>query len=264
VRGVAVVGSLASDVVDGGPPRPGGAPYYAAAALRLIGTPALIVTRCAESDRSSLLPRLVALGTPVEWVAADATFRFRLDYDGGERTLVLEEAPGPWSPGPWLQGLRSTRAVHVGPLTRGEFPAEVLAALARGRRLSLDGQGLVRAAGLGQVRLEREPDLDLLRHVRILKLAEDEAVALAGAADEASLAALGVAEVVVTRGAEGSLVLADGALEEVPAVPVDADPTGAGDAFAIAYLVAREARLAPAAAARRATAVVAELLVRRR
>ena len=37
---LAVVGSLALDRVDGGPPRIGGCPFYAARALRVLGTPA--------------------------------------------------------------------------------------------------------------------------------------------------------------------------------------------------------------------------------
>jgi sugar/nucleoside kinase (ribokinase family) len=41
------------------------------------------------------------------------------------------------------------------------------------------------------------------------------------------------------------------------------DPTGAGDAFAAAYLVSRSTGHAPTAAARRATALVAGLLGRR-
>jgi sugar/nucleoside kinase (ribokinase family) len=46
----------------------------------------------------------------------------------------------------------------------------------------------------------------------------------------------------------------------VPARWVAADPTGAGDAFAIAYLGARAERHSPLSAARRATALVAALL----
>ncbi|HSC91279.1 MAG TPA: PfkB family carbohydrate kinase [Gaiellaceae bacterium] len=264
MRAVAVVGSLTSDVVDGRPPRPGGAPFYAAGALRLLGRPALIVTRCAESDRPALLPRLVAQGVPVEWVPSSATFRYRLDYRGEERSLVVEEAPGPWQPGPWLELLHGVRWIHVGALARGEFPPAVLAVLARGRLLSYDAQGLVRPEATGPVTLAGAPDAEVLRHVAILKLAEEEARVLVGGTDRAALASLGVREVVVTRGERGSLVLADGEVEDVPALPVrTADPTGAGDAFAVAYLVSRGAGLRPAASARRATAVVAELLVRR-
>jgi sugar/nucleoside kinase (ribokinase family) len=265
VRGVAVVGSLASDVVADGAPRVGGAPFYAAAALRLIGRPSLVVTRCAERDRSTLLPPLVAQGPPVEWHASERTFRFRFSYDGDVRTMTLEEAAEPWLPGPWLDDLRRCDAVHVGALAQGEFPEETLAALARGRRVSLDGQGLVRVADPGPLRLEPPRDRSLLRHVSILKLAEEEAVAIAGGTDPAALAALGVSEVVLTRGEAGAVVVTAAGADEIPAMPVPyADPTGAGDAFSVAYLVSRTAGLGPASAARRATAIVAEMLVRRR
>ena len=105
----------------------------------------------------------------------------------------------------------------------------------------------------------------MLRHVSILKLAEDEAQALLGEADEPSLRSLDVPEIVVTRGSRGSLVFADGRLTEISAQPVGkpVDPTGAGDAFATAYLVARSSGHAPVAAARRASALVTGLLAKR-
>ena len=264
MRDVAVVGSLTSDVVADGAPRVGGPPFYAAAALRLLGRPSLVVTRCAERDRSALLPPLVALGTPVEWHASERTFRYRFSYDGDVRTMAVEETSEPWLPGPWLEDFRRCEAVHVGALVEGEFPDETLAALARGRRLSLDGQGLVRATGNGPLRLEPPADRSLLRHVSILKLAEEEASVLAGGTDPDALAALGVPEVVLTRGARGAVVVTRTGADEIPALAVlAADPTGAGDAFSVAYLVSRTAGLAPVSAARRATAIVAEMLIRR-
>jgi 2-dehydro-3-deoxygluconokinase len=66
----------------------------------------------------------------------------------------------------------------------------------------------------------------------------------------------------VTLGSRGSLVLANGRLERVATQPVEGkiDPTGAGDAFAVAYLAARSGGHAPAASARRAGALVTGLL----
>ena len=46
----------------------------------------------------------------------------------------------------------------------------------------------------------------------------------------------------------------------VPTHPVDGDPTGAGDAFAVTYLASRADGHRPISAARRATALVAALL----
>jgi sugar/nucleoside kinase (ribokinase family) len=144
--------------------------------------------------------------------------------------------------------------VHVAPLARSDFPAETLAALGRRRRLSFDGQGLVRVPELGPLRLDTDFDPDLLRHVWVLKLAEEEAAVLG------DLAALRVREILVTHGSRGATLYVGGRREEVRARPIAGDPTGSGDAFATAYVVARNAGFAPLGAARRATAVVASLL----
>src|SRR5262249_21803930 len=152
--------------------------------------------------------------------------------------------------------------VHVAPLLCGDFPVETLSSLARGRRLSFDGQGLTRPRELGQLRLTGDRDREVLRHVNILKLAEEEAEALVGGADVDALKELGPPEVLVTFGSRGSLVIAGGRAERVRAHHVEANPTGSGDAFSAAYLAARASGQAPFAAARRATALVQLMLSR--
>jgi sugar/nucleoside kinase (ribokinase family) len=104
------------------------------------------------------------------------------------------------------------------------------------------------------LRLDAEFDHELLRHVWVLKLAEEEAEVLGDPT------ALGVREVVVTHGSRGATLYLRGHSERIPARAITGDPTGAGDAFATAYVVGRNAGFAPAGAARRATAVVASLL----
>lgn len=261
MRPLAVIGNLSRDIVEGAPPRIGGAPYYAARALRLIDCPARIVTKCAESDRP-LVRRLVAAGVPVRWHAAASTAAFSFSYDGDRRHMSVEEIGEPWTPEE-AREVGNAGWVHAAPLVRSDFPAEALAALARGRHLSLDGQGLVRPSRTGPLALDAEFDPTLLLHVRVLKLAEEEAAAL-GALAEDGLRRLAVPEIVVTLGSRGALVWARGRLERVAAqeVPLARDPTGAGDAFAVAYLAARGRGYAPAAAARRASLIVAALLRR--
>ena len=46
----------------------------------------------------------------------------------------------------------------MGALTRADFPADVLAALARDRRLALDGQALVRPRRTGPLVLDADFD----------------------------------------------------------------------------------------------------------
>ena len=257
-----VVGLVSLDRVDGGLPRLGGAPTYAARALGLLGHPAVLATKLAPEDR----PRLAALGHPVAWRPAASTIRFRIENRGDGRSLALEELGDPWTPDDargWLAAaLGGCDWVHAGALTRADFDAATLAALRRGRRLSLDGQGLVRPAETGEVVLDGGLDPEILEHVDLLKLSREEADALGLGADE-SLRSLGVPEVVLTLGREGTVVYAGGELAGVRARPLEGvDPTGAGDAFTAAYLSFRLRRHGSRSAAQLATGIVDALLSR--
>lgn len=267
MRQLAVIGNLALDVVNGAPPRPGGGTFHAARALRALAQPALVATKLAEEDRRRLLRPLAALGVFVRWRPAAATAACTLRYgEEGARTLELGALGDAWTvdDARWaVDGLAPRAWLQVAPLARHEFPPETLAALARGgRRILLDAQGLVRPARTGPVRLDAGADLEALRHVAVLKLAEDEAEALLGGVDADRLASLDVPEVVVTLGPRGALVWAGGAVSSVPTTPARGrvDPTGAGDAFAATYLAARAAGHPPVAAARRGCALVSALL----
>jgi sugar/nucleoside kinase (ribokinase family) len=263
VPAVAVLGNLSRDLVDGASPRVGGAPYWAARALRVLGSRAVVVAKCAAADRRELGRSLVALGVPVLWRPADTTAAFSFRYDGDRREMTVDAVGDAWTADD-VRGLRGARWVHVGALAQSDFPVETLAELARGRRVLLDGQGLVRPARTGPLELSGSLDAEVLRHVAVLKLAEEEARALVGEPDESALRSVGVPEVLVTLGSRGSLVFAGGRLERIRARPLTGiDPTGAGDAFAAAYVVSRSAGHPPRAAARRATAVVTAVLARR-
>src|SRR5947199_205611 len=114
-----------------------------------------------------------------------------------------------------------------------------------------DRRFLVRRPEQGPLQLDAEFDRELLRYVTVLKLAEEEAE-LVGDVD--------VPELVITLGSRGALLRAGGRETRVTTRPLERDPTGAGDAFAAAYVVSRAAGHPPAAAARRATAIVGAAL----
>ncbi len=255
---VAVVGNLSLDLVDGGPPRVGGPPYHAARALAALGVPAVVRVKCAEADRSLLLPPLEELGLSIEWRPGETTATYAFSYDGDVRAMEVLELGSTWSADD-VAGL-DAEWIHVGALFQGEFPHETLAALGEGAQLSFDGQGLVRPALRGPLVLKAEPEPSFLRYVSVLKLSEEEALALVGELDEPRLSTFGVAEVLVTLGSRGCVVAVGQQLFRVPADPLDLDPTGAGDAFAAAYVVERSRGLAPLEAAENATQLVHDLL----
>ena len=254
---MAVIGNLARDVVGDSSPRVGGAPFHAARALRLLGGRTRIVARCARADRRALLTPVIALGVPVFWVPSGSTTSFELRYEGEERELTLLDPGEPWS----VEDVREVgRAewVQVGALTRAEFPPAVLAALARNRRLALDGQALVRPAQAGPVRLDDGFDEAVLRHIAVLKLAEAESEVLGG---EERIAALGIPEVLITLGSRGALLLSAGRRDLVPVRRIESDdPTGAGDAFLAGYVWARACGHRPLSAARHAGTTAARAL----
>ena len=261
---LAVVGLVSLDRVDGGLPRLGGAPTHAARALRVLQHPAVLATKLAPEDR----PRLAALRTRVAWRPASRTIAFEIENVGDRRSLRLGEAGASWTTEDatgWLRTeLSRAEWVHAGALTRADFPAETLAALRRGRRLSLDAQGLVRPAESGEVRLDSEYDPEVLRHVDVLKLSREEADALGLGTDERSLGSIGVPEVVLTLGREGAVVYADGLAEHVPTRALDGvEPTGAGDVFMTAYASYRLRRHGPRSAAHLANAAAHALLLAR-
>ena len=269
MRPVAIVGSLSLDSAPGREPFPGGCPYHAARALSLLASPSRIVAKCSMAHRRLLLGPVLALGIPVSWRPAETTTGFELITDGDDRIMSVSSIGDGWTVDEarsWVRAaLEPCEWVHVAPLLREEFSAAALAEIARDHVLSLDGQGLARLPRLGQLALDADFDRELLRHVSVLKLAEEEANAILEQVDAESLAGLGVPEVIVTRGSRGALIWTAGELTEVPARPpvANAGATGAGDAFAAIYIAARNRGRAPLVAARRAAVFVSAMLSRR-
>jgi sugar/nucleoside kinase (ribokinase family) len=262
VARVAVVGNLSRDVVDGGPATPGGCPFFAAEAFRRLGCDAQIVTRFAERDRVLFQPTLDALGVPLTLLPATETTGFTMDYAGDARAMAVSALGEAWEPETAAALEPDVGWVHVAPLLRGDFPPATLEALARNRRLSLDGQGLVRRRCVGPLARDADYEPALLSCVTTLKLSEEEARVVAGGRfDRASARRLGTAEVLLTLGSRGVLIFAEDDETFVPARAVsNVQATGAGDTFMVAYASARSAGCDPVDAARRACELVSHVL----
>jgi 1D-myo-inositol 3-kinase len=240
---LAVVGHLSRDVIAGGAPRIGGPPWHAARALRALGVEARILAKCGEQDAVDFGRMLETTGLPFELAVGAETTSFSFSYDeAGVRTMTVHTVGDPWR----RDELRVDDIdwLYVGSLLRGEIDVGWVSERCH---VLLDGHGLVRVPEPGPLRLDGDFDRAQLRGVEMLKLAEEEAAA-AGAVE--------VSELIVTHGARGATV--NGVHVEADAV--DRDPTGAGDMFGAAYLVARSRGEGPVDATRRAAALVSELL----
>jgi sugar/nucleoside kinase (ribokinase family) len=266
---VAVIGNLVKDAVGGAPPRAGGAVFYQARAFGRIAPSADVhlVTRCATDDRDLLVPPLEEFGLPLTWRPARETQAFTFRYEGERRIMEVAALGDPWTPDDiegWVsQAVGDAPWVMVGALTRADFPAETLAALrTQGRQLLIDGQGFVRRGTLGSLVRDAHVPPEAFASVRGLKLSDSEARVLVGSTEPDDLRRLCVPEVVVTRGSQGTLVVTAERAELVPATPVDepVDPTGAGDTFWVAYLVARSNGALPIEAAHTASETTSAIL----
>jgi sugar/nucleoside kinase (ribokinase family) len=259
---IAAVGHLTRDVVAGAEPRPGGGVFYATRALARLGADAHAEASCSAEHRAQLVPPLEAFGLPVTWHESSTTTEYSFHYEGDKRIMWQDAVGDPWTPEEALGAAGDASWVDVCALTRTDFPPRTLAALAAdGRRLLVDLQGLVRTATIGPLHTDQHIG-DVLRHVEVLKLNDEEAETLVGSAEPTKLLELAVPEVILTLGSQGAWVVTPSLVEHVPAVPVDGevDPTGAGDTYSVTYLVQRAAGAEPVEAARVAAATVSAFL----
>jgi sugar/nucleoside kinase (ribokinase family) len=265
--GVTVLGNFSVDYVDDGPPTPGGCPVFAAMALETMGHPGRVVARLSRDDLPLFQPVFDRYGELISPLWTPQTSSFALRYQNGGRRMNVNAIGEPWAESEIDAAEIGTEWVHLAPLLRGDFPLAFLQALsARGHRISLDGQGLVRVPRLGPLHLDGEFDRALLDSIEVLKLNQEEADALAGGPfDTPTATRLGIAEILVTFGAGGCDLYLDGDRNHIPARAVDdVHTTGTGDAFMVSYLADRAAVVAPLEAAKRASEMVADMLEARR
>jgi sugar/nucleoside kinase (ribokinase family) len=253
---IGLVGHTVIDTVvgaDGGESRRlGGSPLYARRALEAAGAECVIVTRGADPGNAVVIP-----GGPA--------YDSRLDHRVGTRQ-VLAQFGLPFSAADVhafvLPAVAECEWLHLGSQGGSDFPPETIATLAAaGHRLCLDGQGPARGAEPGPVRL-RPFARESIAGVAILKLNQREAVAAAGERlDAEALLGLGAPEVCVTMGADGVITATADGLVHVPGTGAGtyADPTGAGDCFTAAYVLARAEGAEPPDAAIQAEAATDRL-----
>jgi predicted nicotinamide N-methyase/sugar/nucleoside kinase (ribokinase family) len=232
---------------------PGGSVLYAARALAALGADVRAFTAAGPELPADALaaPPGAPGGVEAQVEPARATTRFENAYDGeGRRTQRLLAAAPPLDAARLPAGWREADVLFLAPVAGEIDPGAFLRAV-RARVVGLGVQGLVRAAGPGGAVSPRRwtPGAADLAGVTAAFVGEDEAQ---GQPDLAGLLAATVPIVVLTRGARGCEVVERGRTRRVGAHPARAvvDPTGAGDVFAAAFLLALARGADPVEAAR--------------
>ncbi len=249
-----VIGHVTRDLV-GGVFAIGGTVSYAARTALALGCRVGVVTSASpDLDLSRALDGILVTLHPA---AATTTFENVYTPNGRRQALhtVAESLLPEMVPADW----RAT-IVHLGPVARecaselaGAFEDSFVGVTPQGWMRSWD-----RAGRVSGCRWE-EAELWLARADGVVLSEED----LAG--DESLIAqyAAQTQVLVVTRGAAGCTVYADGRSRHFPAVAADeVDPTGAGDVFAAAFFVQLQLSGDPWQSARFANRVAAYSVTR--
>lgn len=256
-----IIGHIVQDVVPDGYTVGGTATYMAITARNLGRTPG-IVTRLAPDF---VLPEVLR-DIQIARVDSPHTTTFHNIYHDGHRQQFLLNVADPLQPEDIPPAWRTAPIVHLGPLARELdarfvhlFPGALVGVTPQGWLRQWDDPSPFDSAQGGSGRRVRmrpwEEARDILPHVDVLVLSEEDLNGDKKLMDE-YIKSTRIA--VVTQGAQGCNVFANGASQHVPGFPArEVDPTGAGDVFAGAFLVRLSETHDPFEAARFANATAA-------
>ncbi|GAB4052395.1 PfkB family carbohydrate kinase [Spirosoma litoris] len=224
---------------------PGGTSFYFSKALLHADIEYKLITALAQQDYH-IVDGLQAEGVDVDILPSKHTVYFQNSYSDDqnhrEQQVLQKAAPFRLSKMPTIDA----KLFHLGPLLADDIPINVIEDLSKRGIVSLDIQGYLR-----RVRNKRVVYQDwihkkyILPYISILKANEFEMEVVTGqknAWDGAMyLADLGVREVIITLGSEGSLIYTEGTFYEIPAFKPTAvvDATGCGDTYMAGYLLKR-------------------------
>jgi sugar/nucleoside kinase (ribokinase family) len=244
--------------------RAGGVPFYAGGTFARLGRPCRITTKYNPADAViTAALKLAGVSVTEHTSRLSTTFQFE-DADGeiGEPILAAEGDPITCSE----VDFSLSAAVYFAPLTpRDVSPDCYGAAKEAGNKVFLDAQGITRQEPSPE---NRSAAYAILSQVDVVKVTAAEAMWLFGTDQPRELLTefrqLGVEEVALTAGVEGSLVLSQGEITKVAARVVSAaDKVGCGDIYFASYIDARLTGHAPGVAGQHASDFVARWLLER-
>jgi sugar/nucleoside kinase (ribokinase family) len=212
--------------------QPGGAAYYAAVTARRLGLRPRLLTSFGPDFPAGAIPE----GIEVVHVPSPLTTVFRVDTGQEGRRLAVQSLALPLEPAHLPSGWADAPLVmlcpvadEVDPELAACFPEASLAALPQGWMRTLGEGGRVEPAPW-------ESADQVLPHTQLLSLSHEE---IATVEEEAREWLQRVPLAAVTQGRRGAILFVNGERYHVDADPAhEVDPTGAGDVFATALLVA--------------------------
>jgi sugar/nucleoside kinase (ribokinase family) len=225
---------------------PGGTAYYFAHAMSHLDTAGFaLVTALAESEMQAV-EDIRREGIAVKVLPSRRSVYFENAYgeNSDERKQRVLDKADPFT----VDGLKDVNAeiFHLGSLLADDFPLDLLKYLSGKARLSVDAQGYLREVrGEKVYAVDWQGKEEALRYIDILKVNEHEMESLTGESDPykaaVTLADMGVKEVVITLGSNGSLIYAEGRFFEIPVYRTAdvVDATGCGDTYMAGYLYQR-------------------------
>lgn len=237
----AAIGHVTNDRLASGI-APGGSALYAALTAARLGCRASILTSFGDDFTGRAL--LDEAGVTVDNLAAERTTTFENLYEGGVRRARVDAVARR------LEHPARADVVFACPVVD-----EVAPEIVTGDLVGAGLQGWMRRIDAAGV-VHRRP----LEHVSFLASCRAVFCSDEDLGEDAARLTLALVKVVpivvVTQGAAGAQVIVDGRSHHVPAVPVHdvVDPTGAGDVFAAAFLIALAGGADPLAAARHGAA----------
>jgi 1D-myo-inositol 3-kinase len=254
-----VIGHVAQDLQPDGTFRLGGTVTYAALLAARLGLRAGIVTSGTPREAAALEAAIPGVAVACKPAATPTIFENR--YEGDRRTQYLRARAEPLTDADVPEDWRAAPITLLGPIA-DEVDASVAACLSSSPLLGSVSPFPQEKAGGWRVRgatpqgwLRRwDPAgcvhptswsnaAEILPHLGVLVCSVEDVAVAAGndpARDVVATWAARVPYVVVTDGPRGARLWHDGReAARVPAfVVAEADPTGAGDAFAAAFLIA--------------------------
>lgn len=223
----------------------GGTSFYFSNAICNMDVDYILITSLAEKEMN-FVKDLRANGIEVNAFRSLNTVYFENIYSHNldHRTQKVWQKGDPFS----FEQVKNIDAsiFHLGPLLADDIPLDLIKALAKKGKVSLDVQGYLRKVQNGDVyAIDWKHKKEAFPYIDILKANEAEMEMLTGFKDVCkgakALSDWGVKEVVITLGSKGSVIYAGSVFYDIPAYfpTIEADTTGCGDTYMAGYLYRR-------------------------